>query len=205
MGDLHKKLIERFGQEAIQIVTSPFSSHNYFLIVDKKNSVSIICSDRLSHYEMSVPEKLNGRERNELYFALPSYWEIHNSENERFNWVFYWLDKLIDYVIEKKSWFGPGHTIPCGTPFKAISSTMKANHFLLSDPILFEEELIPIETELGIVHFLAVIPIFEDEMDYKQGKGTFKLMTKLKNQGITEKLDDFRSTSLKSKWRLRMW
>ena len=82
---------------------------------------------------------------------------------------------------------------------------MKANHFLLSDPILFEEELIPIETELGIVHFLAVIPIFEDEMDYKQGKGTFKLMTKLKNQGITEKLDDFRSTSLKSKWRLRMW
>ena len=204
MGDLHNKLIERFGQEAIQIVTSPFSSHDYLLIDDKKNSVSILCSYGLSNYFMTVPDKLKGRERNELYFALPSYWEINSLENERFNWVFYWLDKLTDYVIEKKSWFGPGHTIPCGSPFKAISSTMKSNHFLLSDPILFEEELVPIQTEKGIVYFLGVIPIFEDEMDYKQGKGTFKLMTKLKNQGITEKLDDFRSTSLKSKWRLRM-
>jgi hypothetical protein len=50
---------------------------------------------------------------------------------------------------------------------------------------------------------LAIIPIFPDEMDYKQGKGTFKFLQKLSNQGVTEKLDDYRSTVLKSKWRLR--
>jgi len=80
---------------------------------------------------------------------------------------------------------------------------MKANHFLLSDPIFLEKELESLKLEDKEIYFLPIIPIFEDEMDYKQGKGTFKLMTKLKNQGVTEKLDDFRATSLKSKWRLR--
>jgi hypothetical protein len=52
------------------------------------------------------------------------------------------------------------------------------------------------------VQFLAIIPIFPDEMDYKQGKGTLKLMRKFLSNGITEILDDFRGTVLRSKWRL---
>jgi len=203
MGELHNRLIERFGQDAIRVVPSPFSKINFLLIFDKQTSTTLLCTERLSDFVMHVNEKLKGRERNELFFCLPSYWEIDNLENERFNWVFYWLDKLTNYVVNQNSWFGPGHTFPNGNPFQAISSTMKANHFILADPVLLEEKLQPIEITAGIVHFLSVIPIFEDEMDYKMGKGTFKLMTKLKNQGVTEKLDDYRSTTLKSKWRLK--
>ena len=50
------------------------------------------------------------------------------------------------------------------------------------------------------IYFLALIPIFADEMDYKQGKGTAKLFAKFAQQNITEKLDDFRSTVLKTRW-----
>jgi hypothetical protein len=38
-------------------------------------------------------------------------------------------------------------------------------------------------------------------MDYKQGKGTLKLLDKFKHQGVSEKLDDFRSSVLKRHWK----
>jgi hypothetical protein len=99
-------------------------------------------------------------------------------------------------------WFGPGHTMPCGNPFQSLSPMMRENHFFLSDPILLADELFPFVTDNKTIHFLAIIPIFEDEMDYKQGKGTFKILKKFTQHGITEKLDDFRGSIMKSKWRL---
>ncbi len=39
------------------------------------------------------------------------------------------------------------------------------------------------------------------EMDYKQGKGTQKLMDKLIANKINEKLDDYRENVLKSRWK----
>ena len=50
------------------------------------------------------------------------------------------------------------------------------------------------------INFLAIIPIFKDEMDYKQHKSTFKFVQKMDNAGTTEKLDDFRSSVLKRRW-----
>ena len=79
---------------------------------------------------------------------------------------------------------------------------MLQNHFILSHPISLQIDLAPIPLKDKEIGFLAVIPIFSDEMDYKQGKGTVKFFNKLQGAGITEKLDDFRRTSLKSKWRL---
>lgn len=86
---------------------------------------------------------------------------------------------------------------------ESLSETMKQNHFFLSDPILLEMELEPIKVEGKEVHFLGIIPIFSDEMDYKQGRGTFKFMQKLRGKGVTEELDDFRATVLKRNWKLR--
>jgi len=119
------------------------------------------------------------------------------------NWIFPWIQRLAKYVVDKQTWFGAGHTLPCGKEMHELSETMRQNHFFLSDPLLLEQQLEPIEVEGKTIYMLAIIPIFPDEMDYKQGKGTFKFLQKLSNQGVTEKLDDFRSTVLKSKWRLR--
>jgi hypothetical protein len=61
----------------------------------------------------------------------------------------------------------------------------------------------PIEVDGKTVNFLFIVPIFGDEMDYKQGKGTQKLITKFINKGITEQLEDFRGNILKRRWTLR--
>ena len=90
----------------------------------------------------------------------------------------------------------------CGKEMKSLSESMLQNHFILSDPIDLESELSPIIEEEKTIHFLAIIPIFPDEMDFKQGKGTFKLMEKFRQYNVTEKLDDYRKTILKTRWNI---
>lgn len=172
------------------------------ITLDLKTPVTLLMTNGLSNYRMPVPEKLAGREYNELFFCLPSYWNLNAKDDPNMNWVFHWIQRLSKYVQDKNTWFGPGHTMPCGNPFQALSPMMRANHFFLSEPLLLADELLPLEINGNTIHFLAIIPIFEDEMDYKQGKGTYKILKKFRQHGITEKLDDFRGSILKSKWRL---
>jgi hypothetical protein len=119
------------------------------------------------------------------------------------SWVFEWIQKLAKYVVEKETWFGHGHTLPTGKNMSELSPTMKQNHLILMNPILLEEELAQIKVGDKNVNFLAIVPIFPDEMDYKQGKGTFKFIQRLQTKGVSEKLDDFRLTVLQSRWKSR--
>lgn len=205
MTELVQGLSERFGAHRVSDI--PVAEGDIPLIaldLELRSPVTILMTNGLSNYSMPVPEPLVGYEHNELYFCLPSYWEWEALDDPKMNWVFQWIQRLAKYVQEKNTWFGDGHTMPCGKEMNPLSETMQQNHFFLSSPLLLEQELEPLQIGDKTVHFLAIIPIFGDEMDYKQGKGTFKLKQKLSTHGITEMLDDYRSTVLKSKWRMRL-
>lgn len=201
---MKEELAKRFG--AHRVLDVPVSEGEIPLLMldlEVRGPISILMTNGLSDYKMPVPEKVEGREYNELFFCLPSYWEWEDMENARTNWVFKWIQRLSKHVIEKETWFGHGHTMPCGVDMESLSETMTQNHLFLSDPILLENELTPLQVGDKEIHFLGIIPIFSDEMDYKQSKGTFKFLQKLSSKGITEQLDDYRSTALKRSWRLR--
>jgi hypothetical protein len=199
MQDLSYFLKERFGASQVEFLNR---GDNIFHLITLPGSkeLRILMTVGLSDYKMKVHEKHIGEEWKELYVLVPSYWNLYDDQNENMNWVFHWLTKLKNYVISKDTWFGHGHTVPTGKELAKISPSMKQNHFILSNPLELEEELRPMEVGDKSISFLALIPIFADEMDYKQGKGTAKLFAKLAQQNVTEKLDDFRSTVLKSRW-----
>lgn len=201
---MKEKLIQRFGADRVSEV--PIQDGEVPLLVldlELNSPVTVIVTNGLSDYKMPVPDKWKEREHNELFFCLPSYWEWEDLENPQMNWVFYWIQRLAKYVKEKETWYGHGHTMPCGKEKNPLSATMKQNHFLLADPILLETEMSPVQLEEKEIHFLSIIPLFQDEMDYKQSQGTLKFSQKLNNNGITEKLDDFRGSAMKRKWRLK--
>jgi hypothetical protein len=77
---------------------------------------------------------------------------------------------------------------------------MRQDHLLISNPIFLEDELTPVELEGKTIYFWALIPLFGDEMDYKQGKGTVKLKKKFLIKGVNEKLDEFRQSCLRNRW-----
>ncbi|MBL1281127.1 MAG: suppressor of fused domain protein [Fluviicola sp.] len=201
---MKEQLIERFGEQSVKEL--PVAEGEIpLLIVDLalKSPVTLIVTNGLRDYKMPVPKKWEGREFNELYFCLPSYWEWEDTENPQMNWVFYWIQRLAKYVVEKETWFGHGHTMPCGEDAKPLSATMKQNYFMLSDPMLLEKELAPIMIGEKEVNFLSIIPLFRGDFDYKQSKGMFKFTDKMIGAGVTEKLDDFRGLIAKRKWRLK--
>lgn len=210
MKGLEEKLAERFGEAALSRLEQTEEGCIDLLQIrlQKRTEVTLLMTQGLSDYKMPVLHKHEGYEHNELYFCLPGYWDLNDRNNPRMNWVISWLNRLVKHVQEKETWYGVGHTIPAGTPDSTLSDTMKQSYFFLDHPRFVEQELRAVVLDDKTVHFLAVIPIFEDEFDYKMGKGTLKLQQKLQQQGVTELLDDYRSTVLSNRWRVfrnKMW
>lgn len=204
MSELIEVLQAKFGQERVAIIY-PVKDDEIELLEIKLNlrtPVTLIMTHGLSNYNMPVPEKLADRAHNEIYFCLPSYWE-YPSKEPQFQWPFEWIQKLAKHVVEKDTWYAHAHTFSNGNPSKPLSSTMKQEYLLLSDPVLLEDSLQPVKLKSGItVNFLAVIPIYDNELSYKNAKGMFKFMKKFRGKNGDEKLDDFRESCLKSRFRL---
>lgn len=204
MSELKKGFIDRFGDH--RVLDAPIGDGDCPLLIldlELKSPVTVMVTDGLREYKMPVHEKYKGKEFNELYFCLPSYWEWEDTLNPRMNWTFHWIQRLVKHVVEKETWYGHGHTIPCGADAKKISETMHQDHFILSDPILLQREMKPMKDGAKTINFLSIIPIFQKELEYKMSRGTLKLFSRFLNNGVSEKLDDFRGSVMTRKWRLR--
>jgi hypothetical protein len=208
MSELITALQTKFGTNKVRVIsfknTSDEQLLNYqFILIEiqKRSKINVLMTNGLSNFEMNVPEKHQNSKNIELYFCLPSYWDFENQEDENLNWVFPTLFRYHQHILSKNTWFGVGHTIPFSNPLKAISTSMKQSYFFVNEPIFLKDEMTALTIGEKNVHFLALIPIFEDELDYKMGKGTYKFQKKLHAQNVSELLDDYRATVLKSKWR----
>jgi len=199
MNSFEHILASRFPNNQI---TSILFEGQDFLVVDfsKSKGIKILMTTSFHNYQMPVPEKLNGLEFGQLYFCVPEYWDLTNPENPQVRWLFEWLIRVATYTIDNKTWLGDGHTYNCTKYGEQLSTTMRQDHLFISNPIFLEDELTPVELEDKTIHFWALIPLFGDEMDYKQGKGTVKLKKKFLIKGVNEKLDEFRQSCLRNRW-----
>jgi hypothetical protein len=195
MDNLKQVLAEKFGKQRVSDFPLLNEHHVDLLQVDLelRSSVTLLMTNGLYKYNMPIPEKLKEFSNIELYFCLPSYWEL-DMENERFNWVYFQIQKLAQHLIDQQTWFGVGHTFSNGNPLAPFSSTMKQNHLLLTEPIMLEDHLADIVIDGKPITFLAIVPIFEDEFDYKMAKGYFKFIRKFRAKNNEELLDDFRQS-----------
>jgi hypothetical protein len=198
--DLLLNILEtRFGKEKITKIQ--FKEERFYCIdLSKEKSVKVLMTSRFHEYQMPVPEKLKGYENGELFACLPGYWDVRNHNDEKVIWAYEWLHKILTYTTEKQTWIGEGHTYDCTKHSAQLSQSLKQNHLFISSPIYLETELAPMQNEDKTIHFWGIIPIFSDEMDFKQSKGTVKFKTKLLSKGITEKIDEYRQTALKTRW-----
>lgn len=201
--EITQALSDKFGAHRIEIKPNPLhpSQTICFIYLELSVPLTIITTVGLSEYIMPVLDKWKGREHNELFFALPTYWDLEDINNPNFSWVYDWLFRLETFVREKNTWYGPGHTIPTANPPVTISNLMKQEYFIFLDPIFTAETLQPIQLSNKTVYFLAIVPIFGDELDYKMGKGTQKFVKRLQQRNMDERIDDYRHTALRSRLR----
>jgi len=199
MNSFEQILKTRFPNQQITSIT--FGDELLFLVdFTKEKGVKVLLTSSFHSYQMPVPEKLQGYDYGELYFCVPEYWDLTKIETPEVRWMFEWLTRITAYTIKNNTWLGDGHTYNCTKYGKQLSTSMRQDHLFISCPDYLEEELKPIEMENKTIYFWALIPIFGDEMDFKQGKGTVKLKKKFLLKGVTEKLDAFRQSCLKNRW-----
>ncbi|HLV42850.1 MAG TPA: suppressor of fused domain protein [Brumimicrobium sp.] len=204
MSELKTALEKRFGEHRVSDYPAQDGDYINLLKIDveKKFPLTIISTNGISDYEMPVHEMYKGREHTELFFCLPGYWDLEDKENPNYNWVLKVIQKLAKNVIENESWYAPGHTIGNGNPLTPISETMKQENFILADPIILEDFLAPLQIGEKEVYFLAVIPIFDKEIERKLHQGYPKWIKKFRSRNGNEILDDYRYSIYKSRWKI---
>jgi hypothetical protein len=194
---IQETIINRSNATCSDFITDGISMSLFTLADGSK----ILTTNKLHEYTMPVSPKWKGREHTELAFYLPSYWDA-DAQCPNLKWTSSWLAKFAHHCISKNTWFGPGHTISTGKESTNLSPTMKMHNLIFTDPIELSEQLKPIKNQDKIIYFLTIFPIFGDEHDYKTTKGTQKFLEKYTLKNASEKLDDFRVSFLRSRWKM---
>jgi hypothetical protein len=158
----------------------------------------VVSTNGLWKYTMPVSPKYAGKEHVELCVCVEEDWDFSDKEHL---WPAEKLAWLGNYMLEKQSWFGEGHTIPNGKPPQAISVTITQDHFYFDEATFMHESFKPFYVEDTLVNFLFLIPITKDELDYKNKKSTFNFKRKIADKGIHEVVEEFRPSLIDRKWR----
>ena len=162
--------------------------------------VRVLMTSGLSQLKMDVHEKHVGEEFAELYFFLPVYWQEEDMYKEENEWVFTCLTKIKNHIETNNAWVGHGHTFSFKNAEVFFLNSSIPTHFMITRPIELKELLKPIQSEKQVIHFLALFPIYKNELSYKEARGTFKLEEKFRQSQITEKMDGYRETVIKSRF-----
>ena len=192
-----KELQNRFSEASIV-------EHNETKLVyiprTRDRNYHIISTIGMSDYSMPVPETFSDKSKIELFFVLPDYWKPDDLESQNHKWVWDQITFMSSFPKERETWFGPGHTIPYSKDGSPISEKYEQVAFLMAEPYVLEEEMKPMLTESDSITFLAVIPLFKNELDFKNKSGTHLLLRKFLKKGISEKVDMFRQCGVRKKW-----
>ncbi len=144
---------------------------------EERNRLTLVTMGMGAH-RMNVPAELADKklERAELMLCLPAYWDI-SSTDEKDYWPIRLLKRLARLPISSDTWLGWGHTVENDGAF-ADNTEMNAS--LLLNPGAYEPEAdVCVLPDGDEVNFYQVLPLYEDEIDYKLEKGIDELLEKM--------------------------
>lgn len=141
------------------IVIPPTEEANYYKLVTMG----------MGSYKMNVPKELKkyAIDRAELVIYLPPTWNV-KSEKEEDYWPIRQLKTLARLPINNNTWLGFGHTIAndiSNTPY-ADNTKFCSMMLLNSVDKNYEPAILKIKG-LGVINLLQVLPLYEEEMEYK--------------------------------------
>lgn len=131
----------------------------------ERNYITLVTMGMGAH-RMNVPRALrkNKLDRAEVLITLPPDWDIQN-DDEKWYWPIRWLKILARLPGDYNTWLGYGHTVPNGEPF---AENTELSGMMVTMPFYFGNEASSCILPNGKqVNFYQIIPLYEDEMNYK--------------------------------------
>lgn len=151
-------------------IVEPTPERNYYTLVTMG----------MGAHCMNIPEELRDKklDRAEMLICLPPDWEIQG-QDERWYWPLRWLKILARLPGEEDSWLGWGHTVPNGGPF--AENTYLSGVMLVSPGGFGEAASVCPLPDGDEINFYQVIPLYEQEMDFKIQNGAEALLDRMQN------------------------
>jgi hypothetical protein len=139
----------------------------------------------------------------EVVSLLPPEWKLDQAsfENEANYWPIRQLKGIARFPHEFNTWVWATHTIPNGDPPEPYAANTGFCCILLYYPVSLPEGFhrLKINDEKEI-NFLALIPIYKDEMEFKLKNGMEALLGKFDEKGVSEICDISRPSCVKRSW-----
>lgn len=126
-------------------------------------------------HRMAVPKELaeHKLERAELAICLPASWKI-GAEEEIWYWPFRLLKRLARLPVYADTWLGWGHTVDNQEPY--AENTALSGSLLIVAQAVEEAGHVCVLPDGDEVNFYQVIPLYEEEMAFKQANDAETLL-----------------------------
>ncbi|MBL8880407.1 MAG: suppressor of fused domain protein [Phycisphaerales bacterium] len=165
-----------------------------------ERNIWTLVTSGMSQLPMVVPDDFPTPMFLELICFLPPRWPVlaQAVHNESDYWPIRWLRLLARFPHRYRTWLGYGHTIPNGDPPQAFAPNTKFCGMLLAPPLSVPAEFLKIERpDERDICFLAMQPLYHDEMTYKLTHGTDALLDRLDEAQIDDIIDVNRPSAIR--------
>jgi hypothetical protein len=197
---VHLKAIERHLEEHIgkpagvfhELISDQVHLDVHVIEPARGRDYYTLVTSGMSDRPMNAPAGAEAYRYAELLICLSRGWSMEHStwEDERNYWPIRWLKILARLPHEYDTWLFTGHTVPHGDPPEPFAANTKLCCAMLAPPVLFGEEFRTLAVnEETTIHFLALLPLYREEVDFKLEEGFDALYERLEEAGVTELLN----------------
>lgn len=146
----------------------------------------------MSFLPMNTPEGAEAYKYAELMICLPEYWKVSDEDfkDDKNYWPISLLKEMARFPHDYHTWLGFAHTVPNGNPPEPLFHGTLLNGIILLPPITVNRDFLSLKVdEERTVNFYCVIPLYEEETNYKLKYGYSSLLDKFDEYGFNEVID----------------
>ena len=193
VGEHIEKHIGKIGTVFHEKVSSGIHVDIFIVVPTADRPFQYLITSGMSELPMNTPQEAKDGRFAELAMCLPASWSLNSDafRDENNYWPIRLLKMLAHYPHENETWLYAGHSLKgSGRPF---GSNTKMTAALVRYPSLVPREghLITIDQNRHACLW-GIVPLYEEEYDFKQRNGFVSLNDLLVEHGVTELLDPVR-------------
>ena len=184
-----EKYVGKINSVLHELVSDTVHIDIHHVLPTREKPLHFLITSGMSDLPMRVPSEPEELKYLELMVVLPEYWKISSDAFNEECW--YWPIRQLKYLArfphKYNSWFGYGHTIPNGNPAKPFADNTKLDGVILLTPSQVPSEFLSLEiSQNKKIEFLAIVPLYSEEMEFKLRKGSSALLDKLIENQIND-------------------
>lgn len=157
----------------------------------------------MSDLPMSVPGDDDTPRYLELVATLPGDWKLDQAsfEDERWYWPVRLIKQLARFPHKYGTWLGWGHSMPNGDPPEPYADDTALCGVVLLPSVTVPEDFDTLRIDADKrIHFLAVVPVYREEMELKLRKGSDALLERFGKHDLSDIIDPQRVNVAKKRF-----